>query len=98
MFNLREYIKTGFTKAIGSMADYQIILNSATYLEKGVLTESDLAEIETEIENYNKKLAEEQAKKEQEEQEQEEQEQIQANESMENTTNSSDFTNSILKY
>lgn len=95
MFNLREYIKTGFIKAIGSMADYQIILNSATYLEKGVLTESDLAEIETEIENYNKKLAEEQAKKEQEEQEQE---QIQANESMENTTNSSDFTNSILKY
>jgi len=93
MFNLREYIKTGFIKAIGSMADYQIILNSATYLEKGVLIESDLAEIETEIENYNKKLAEEQAKK-----EQEEQEQIQANESMENTTNSSDFSSSILKY
>lgn len=82
MFNLREYIKTGFIKAIGSMADYQIILNSATYLEKGVLTESDLAEIETEIENYNKKLAEEQAKK-----EQEEQEQIQANEIIENMEN-----------
>lgn len=82
MFNLREYIKTGFIKAIGSMADYQIILNSATYLEKGVLIENDLAEIETEIENYNKKLAEEQAKK-----EQEEQEQIQATEIIENMEN-----------
>jgi IS5 family transposase len=31
------------------MADYQIILNAAGWLEKGVLTEEDLAEIEAAI-------------------------------------------------
>ena len=51
MFNLRDYIKGGLLKAIGNMADYQIILNSAGWLEKGVLTEEDLAEIQTSIES-----------------------------------------------
>lgn len=50
MFNLREFIKKGFLNAVGKMSDYQIILNSAGYLEKGVLTEDDLAEINEEIE------------------------------------------------
>ena len=45
MFNFREYIKKGFLNAVGKMSDYQIILNSAGYLEKGVLTEDDLSEI-----------------------------------------------------
>ena len=45
MFNLREFIKRGLLEAIGSMADYQIILNAAGWFDKGVLTESDLAEI-----------------------------------------------------
>ena len=49
MFNLRNFIKTGLIKAAGSMADYQIILNAAGWLEKGVLTEGDLAEIEAAI-------------------------------------------------
>ena len=49
MFSLREFVKNGLLKAIGNMADYQIILNSAGWLEKGVLTESDLAEIQTAI-------------------------------------------------
>ena len=49
MFNLRDFIKRGLIKAVGSMADYQIILNAAGWLEKGVLTEDDLAEIETKI-------------------------------------------------
>ena len=49
MFNLRNFIKSGLIKAAGSMADYQIILNAAGWLEKGVLTEDDLAEIETAI-------------------------------------------------
>lgn len=49
MFILREYIKNGFLNAVGKMADYQIILNSVGYFEKGVLTEDDLAEIETKI-------------------------------------------------
>ena len=46
MFNLKEFIKSGFIKAVGKMADYQIILNAAGWLEKGVLTEDDLAEIQ----------------------------------------------------
>ncbi len=49
MFNLKEFIKSGFIKAVGKMADYQIILNAAGWLEKGVLTEDDLAEIQTAI-------------------------------------------------
>ena len=49
MFNLRNFIKAGLIKAAGSMADYQIILNAAGWLEKGVLTEDDLAEIEAAI-------------------------------------------------
>ena len=34
MFNLREFIKIGFLKAIGKMADYQIILNASGYYER----------------------------------------------------------------
>lgn len=50
MFHLREFIKNGFLKAVGKMPDYQIILNAAGWLEKGVLSEDDLAEIEAAIE------------------------------------------------
>lgn len=50
MFTLRNFIKSGLFKAIGHMADYQIILNAAGWLEKGVLTEDDLAEINARIE------------------------------------------------
>lgn len=46
MFNFRDFVKSGLKKAIGNMADYQIILNAASWLEKGVLTEDDLAEIQ----------------------------------------------------
>lgn len=46
MFNLREFIKDGLIKAIGKMADYQIILNAVGWFDKGVLVETDLAEIQ----------------------------------------------------
>ena len=46
MFSLKKFIKNGFLKAIGKMADYQIILNAAGWLEKGVLDENDLSEIQ----------------------------------------------------
>lgn len=49
MFSLKEFIKNGFLKAVGRMSDYQIILNAAGWLEKGVLTEDDLAEIQAAI-------------------------------------------------
>ena len=50
MFTLRNFIKTGLIKAVGHMADYQIILNAVGWLEKGVLNEEDLAEINALIE------------------------------------------------
>lgn len=49
MFTLKAFIKRGFVAAVGKMADYQIILNAVGWLEKGVLDENDLAEIQTAI-------------------------------------------------
>lgn len=48
-FNLKSYIKRGLISAVGKMADYQIILNSAGWMEKGVLSEDDLMEIQAAI-------------------------------------------------
>lgn len=53
MFNLKEFVKKGLLNAVGKMADYQIILNSASWFEKGVLEESDLADIEKAISDKN---------------------------------------------
>ena len=50
MFSLKEFVKKGLLNAVGKMADYQVILNAAGWLEKGVLDEADLAEINVEIE------------------------------------------------
>lgn len=49
MFSLKNFIKRGFINAVGKMADYQIILNAAGWLEKSVLDEADLMEIQTAI-------------------------------------------------
>lgn len=49
MFSLKQFIKSGFLAAVGRMADYQIILNAAGWLEKGVLDEADLMEIQQAI-------------------------------------------------
>ena len=57
MFNLGSFIKSGFIAAVGRMADYQIILNAAGWFEKGVLSESDLAEIQTVIDDKNARIA-----------------------------------------
>lgn len=53
MFNFNEFIKKGLMDAVGEMADYQVILNAAGWHEKGVLTESDLAQIEAMIDAKN---------------------------------------------
>lgn len=50
MFSLKEFVKKGLLDAVGKMADYQVILNAAGWLEKGVLDETDLAQINTAIE------------------------------------------------
>ena len=48
-FTLSGFIKRGLLAAVGRMADYQIILNAAGWLEKGVLGEDDLMEIQAAI-------------------------------------------------
>lgn len=53
MFSLRDFIKKGLLDAVGKMADYQIILNAAAWHEKGVLDESDLAELQSVIDARN---------------------------------------------
>lgn len=58
MFSLKEFVKSGFLKAIGKMADYQIILNAAGWLEKGVMDEADLEEIQTAINGQYKESEE----------------------------------------
>lgn len=50
MFKFNEFIKKGFLSAVGKMADYQIILNAASWHEKGVLSTEDLVEVETAVE------------------------------------------------
>ena len=49
MFSLKEFVKSGLLKAIGKLADYQVILNAAGWLEKGVLVEADVEEIQAAI-------------------------------------------------
>ena len=50
MFSLKAFVKKGLLAAVGKMADYQVILNSVGWMEKGVLDEADLAEINAKIE------------------------------------------------
>lgn len=59
MFDLKAFIKKGFLDAVGKMSDYKIILDAAGWLEKGVLEESDLAEIQVAIdESHSAELKE----------------------------------------
>lgn len=57
MFSLKEFLKKGLIDAVGKMADYQVVLNAVGWFEKGVFTETDLADIQAEIDRKN--LAEE---------------------------------------
>ena len=52
-FSLHDFIMKGLRDAVGKMSDYQIILNSVGWMEKGVLTEADLAEIQALIDEKN---------------------------------------------
>ena len=53
MFSLKGFIKKGLLDAVGKLADYQVILNAAGWMEKGVLDEADLAEINEAINAKN---------------------------------------------
>lgn len=61
MFDLANFIKNGFIAAVGKMADYQIILNAAGWYDKGVLSEADLKEIQTAIDEKNSRIEAERA-------------------------------------
>ena len=52
-FSMRNFIKNGFLKAVGKMGDYWIILNAAGWLDKGVLLEEDLIEIQSALDARN---------------------------------------------
>ena len=53
MFSLKEFIKKGLIDAVGKMADYQVVLNAAGWYDKGVLDDTDLADIQSEIDKKN---------------------------------------------
>jgi len=50
---MRNFIKNGFLNAVGKAGDYWIILNAAGWLDKGVLLEEDLVEIQSAIDGHN---------------------------------------------
>lgn len=50
MFELRGFLKKGLLDAVGRKPTYWIVLNAADWLEKGVLSEDDLKEIDEAIE------------------------------------------------
>ena len=45
MFSLRDFILKGIKGSIGKEPDYKVIQNTAGWLDKGVLEESDVEEI-----------------------------------------------------
>ena len=53
MFNLKNFIKMGLLDAVGNKPVYWVVDNAAGWYDKGVLDESDLAEINAKIEEQN---------------------------------------------
>lgn len=53
MFNYRNFLMTGFRDMVGKQPDYRVIQNANGFFEKGVLTEEDLAELQSRIEEKN---------------------------------------------
>ena len=52
-FSLHDFIRKGLRDAVGHLADFAVILNAVGWLEKGVLTEADLAELQVLIDQKN---------------------------------------------
>lgn len=48
-FSFKECLKNALIKAIGSKPDFEIILAAAKWVEKGVLVEADVEEIQAVI-------------------------------------------------
>ena len=49
-FSLRKFVKNGLLLAVGKKPSYEIILAAANWLDKGVLLEEDLAELQKALE------------------------------------------------
>ena len=49
-FELGKFLKKGFIDAVGKKPTYKIVLDSAEWYKLGVLTEDDLAEINSVLE------------------------------------------------
>ena len=49
MFRLHDFIMKGLLDAVGKLWDYQVILNAMGWYEKGVLTDEDMAILQTAI-------------------------------------------------
>lgn len=58
MFNLKNFIKMGLLDAVGQKPIYWIVTNAAGWLDKGVLDEADLAEINAKIAEMNNEATE----------------------------------------
>lgn len=58
MFDYRRFLMTGFRDAVGKQPDYKVIENANGFYEKGVLTESDLTELQNMIDTKNEVLSE----------------------------------------
>ena len=52
-FSLHDFIMTGLRDAVGHLADYAVVLNALGWMEKGVLTEANLAELQALIDAKN---------------------------------------------
>lgn len=50
---LHNFVMNALKSAIGSMPDYWVLNNALGWMEKGVLTEADLAEIQALIDAKN---------------------------------------------
>lgn len=46
MFNLRDFIMKGIRGMIGRVPEYKVIETAVGWMDKGVLTEADLAEVD----------------------------------------------------
>ena len=51
MFHLREFVLKGLKQAVGHEAEYKIRDIAAGWLDKGVLLEADLAELDSMFES-----------------------------------------------
>ena len=59
MFSLKSFIKKGLLDAVGKLADYQVVMNAVGWMEKGVLDEADLADINAKMYPVVEELPEE---------------------------------------